>query len=322
MRTASLLWLLALAVGHADGPDLVRVQEQGPVSAWLARPARDPLTVKLSETLAVVLRVEGKADLEVVLGEIPRDNEGWTLREDGKPKITPMADPRQVRWEQGLQAMPLKPGAHPLRLPGLKFTENDGPEQTVAWDPVPLQIVTRVAKVDVAELRDRTEIEELPVPPEPPRPWWPWLFVLAPVLALSAVALHWCFRRRPVVLSPSAVAFRSMQELERQLPTDATQVSVWHGRLADVLRQYLEHRYDCPATRRTTAELVTTPGLPLVEEQVTLLGEICKLCDLAKFAGGAMGSGETESVLTLARAFVEQTSRPPSVGKLPAKARG
>ena len=91
---------------------------------------------------------------------------------------------KRARWQQTFVATPLQPGAHPLQLPALQFSANGGPEQKVSWEPLKLEIKTRVSKLDVTEARDRTGIEELPPLPAP-RPWCgsfsPARICLAPV---------------------------------------------------------------------------------------------------------------------------------------------
>ena len=111
----------------------------------------------------------------------------------------------------------------------------------MAWKPLEVRITTRVTKIDATELRERTEIEQLPAPPEAQILWWPWLLALVPMLALATGVVYSrlarpgdcrCFRREAVL--------RTLNELERQTPTKANALSSWHARLADALRHYVE----------------------------------------------------------------------------------
>jgi hypothetical protein len=80
---------------------------------------------------------------------------------------------------------------------------------------------------------------------------------------------------------------------------------------SDVIRGYIELRFDVTATRRTTEEflgsLLQSPVSALVEQRA-LLQEFLRRCDYAKFAGAA---GELESVEGLyqnARTFIGATA--------------
>src|SRR5262249_58190878 len=73
----ALLLVLAAAALTPGGPGLTRVQEQGKGSLWLDRPAADPWTVKLSETLTIVMRLEGEAPLDVEFTAPLRSTDGW-----------------------------------------------------------------------------------------------------------------------------------------------------------------------------------------------------------------------------------------------------
>ena len=80
--------------------------------------------------------------------------------------------------------------------------------------------------------------------------------------------------------------------------------------LADVVRIYLESRYQVPAPRQTSAEycraLARSEHLP--EEQINLLGEFLRRCDLPKFAPLDVTPEECLQTLALARRFLELDS--------------
>jgi hypothetical protein len=308
MRVAWLLLLGPAALALGDAPALTQVQEHGPASLWLERDRTDLYSVKLSQTLTIVLRVEGAAPLEVLFTEKVRSTDGWHLEAVGKPKIEEVPAGKKVRWQQVFKATPLQPGQYPLKLPALQFTENDGPEQTVTWQPLPLRITTRVGKVDISEARDLTGIEELPPVEETMPPWWPWLFALVPLVAVAAFVLLRRKARPMAEPSPRDVALRQVEELAHLPASTSHDVERLHTRLSDVLRRYLEQQYDLAATRQTTAEFfaalaqTTLLAAPLQQS----LSAILERCDLAKFAGMVPPAEECQRVVGMARAFVEQ----------------
>jgi hypothetical protein len=308
MRVA---WAIVLACTAGQAPDkdgLVLVQQQSGASVWVKRPAGEPLSIGLTEKLTLSILVVGTPILEVELGETPTAQDGWLLEAAGKPRVQADSGEKVSRWEQIYHATPLKPGPNPLKLPGLKWTENDGPEQSAAFAPLAFNVTTRITRVDVSELRERLEIEEVPAPAETPAVWWPWLLALVPALAVAGLAVAMRNWRRPSPVSARLTALRALGELEKQLASDGVSLAEWQAGLADVLRQFLEQQYAWPATRRTTAEFLADASLPLLPEQTALLAEILRHCDLAKFAGQAFGPDEARKSAQLARQVVEQPS--------------
>ncbi len=306
----AVMLFTALMILTADDPTLTPVQKHGNAGLWLARPANDPLSVKLSETLTIVMRVEGDAPLEVELTEKMHSNEGWHLALQGQPTKQLVDDGRRARWEQIFLATPLKPGSFPLKLPALQFTEKNGKEQSVSWEPLPLRITTRVTKVEVGEARDRIAIEELPpLPPVSPPPRWPWLLAVLPLAGVVFfVARRWRRRSLPSP-PPSEVALKELDELSHLTAATAEEAKGLYTRLSDVLRRYLELRLGLPATQRTTAEFFAslTKASPFGQQARQMLSDVLRRCDLAKFAGIVPAGEETRQAVEAARDFVKQT---------------
>jgi hypothetical protein len=300
--------LPALFAATADGPEPTRVQQHGNASLWLDRSAAKPPSVKLSETLTILMRVDGMAPLAVDFTQKLRSTDAWHVEALGKAKLALLDGGPVMRWEQVFVATPLQPGTHPLQLPALQFTEKGKQEQSVSWEPVQIQITTRVAKVDASEARDRSSIEELP-PLPPARPWWPWLLLAVPVLAVVALMLPRRRRRPRQEPAPDSLALAQLKELD-QAPVETAQQGVqFCSQLSDVLRAYLEKRFGVPATRRTTAEF--SAALPQAGPQDGLpremLGDILQCCDLAKFAGVVPQKQECQRLVGVAREFVART---------------
>jgi hypothetical protein len=305
----------ALALYAGAEPELVRVQDKGKASLLLPRRDGDPFKVKLSQSLTIVMRVEADAPLEVQFSEKTHSTEGWQLERIGEPKTTKVGGSGRVRWEQIFHATPLgEPGPQPLPLPALQFTEKNHTPEEITWTPLPLTIVTRVPKVDISEARDLAPIEELPPPLESGPHWWPWLLAGVPFLAIVVWLVQRRRSRPPLELGPVEVALRQIAELAAWHVVGPDDVERLHIQLSDVLRRYLEKRFDLPATRRTTAEFfaaLATAG-SLANGAQTLLSDIFQRCDEAKFAGVVPGAAECQRLVTLARSFVEETAKAPA----------
>jgi hypothetical protein len=313
---AALILVAMVAVGPrawagADS-ELVCIQDQGKATLWVGKLGDDPLQVRLSQTLTIVMRVTGTSPLDVQFSEKTRSTPAWHLEALGGPKMGTLDDSKRTTWEQTFRATPLgEPGKQPLPLPALQFTEGNQTPQAVKWAPLQLTIATRIAKVDISEARDLAPIEELPPLPGTPTHWWLWLS-LGLAGPAAGVAAWLLLRRRPrTVAEPNArdLALRQLAEMGALPLLTPADVQRWHTRLSDVLRRYLENRCELPATRQTTPEFfdALTAAHPLGADQRALLSKILQRCDEAKFAAAIPGPAQCEETIGWAVALVEQS---------------
>jgi hypothetical protein len=208
-----------------------------------------------------------------------------------------------VRLQQG------KPGAAPLPDVKARFREN--PE--ASWDEVEWLEVLR-------QVRDVPPPEGL-TPPAPPGRGW--LTAAAGVGAAVLLACGWILRRRrgPAAppLPPGARALAELARLDKELA--ATEGTVFHTQLADVIRRYLAERFGLPAPERTGAEVLEdaqkVPALGGPAREV--LCEFLERCDLAKFAHSGVGPDDCRRTAALARELVERSDAHQSGPPLPTK---
>ena len=143
-------------------------------------------------------------------------------------------------------------------------------------------------------------------------PAWLLPAVLAGVVLLALGAYGawrwWRRRRRPRALSPFEAALARLEEIRAIMrPGNAPEFSI---AVSDVVRRYIEQRFDIIATHRTTEEflreLPATTNASLARHRA-LLSEFLNQCDLVKFAGESLTGRNMESLHGSARAFVLET---------------
>jgi hypothetical protein len=280
----------------------------------------DKRELPLSGTVRLVLTVEGGVGLEVEPIKAVTTSEGWAVRSAGPAQRTPSGAGR-VRWQQTFLLEPAKPGDLPLSFAPLRYRETAGPWQTVAWEPVPVQVTTEVAGADLKQLHDVRG----PIRPPAPPPWprWPLGVGLAVLLGLVAVGI-WRLRRqrRPEVppLTAHEWALRELERLEAlHLPAQG-EINRYHTLLSDTLRRYLELRFQLRAPRQTTAEFLQAAetSRQLAPPQQELLREFLQRCDLAKFARAPASLEKCQAALAAARSFVTDTGARAPAARQPA----
>ena len=107
------------------------------------------------------------------------------------------------------------------------------------------------------------------------------------------------------------VALQRLEDIRALMqPASAREFSI---AVSDIVRSYIEQRFDVTATRRTTEEflrdLLEFSDAALARHRA-LLAEFLHQCDLVKFAGMSLTLQNMESLHQSARAFVRATAQP------------
>jgi hypothetical protein len=135
-------------------------------------------------------------------------------------------------------------------------------------------------------------------------------------VALGAYAA-WRRRRRRRAARPRILTLteQALADLEGTRPLMRPATAREFGIAAsEVIRNYIEKRFDVVATQRTTEEflqaLLHNSDEALARHR-SLLAEFLYQCDLVKFSGTSLAATDMESLYQSARDFVLQTGEPP-----------
>jgi hypothetical protein len=318
LKLALASMLLALADGsHVRGQDAAGMgyeQKSQAAVVSIAMPLNQAgqVEMRLSDMLGLTLAVSGPATLEVasVTGLTP--SKDWQVLRSTEPQKKPTAGNR-VLWQQTFTLVPLKPGQVPLSLAPVRYRETPDVDawREAAWQTIPVHVVTEIAHADLSELRGITGPED----PPPASTWHvPYLWVAGAVGGLTLLlAGGWFYRRRnrrqPMLL-PDQWALRELARLALPGTTSDGEVDRFHTQISDVMRRYLELRFQLPALEQTTVEFFEgirrSPRLNEAEQ--SLLRDLLERCDLVKFARARPKTEDCRDLAAVARRFVEQTA--------------
>lgn len=148
----------------------------------------------------------------------------------------------------------------------------------------------------------------------------PWLLA-----AILAAALIWFILRiirklkkekqpEAEVVNPDPahlIAFRELENLKNQELWQKGEIKIYHSRLADILRQYIENRYRIPALELTTYETMLNLSRTGIREDDNFrnLKMILSGADLVKFAKYLPQQSENELFFDKAWEFVDATKQ-------------
>ena len=143
-----------------------------------------------------------------------------------------------------------------------------------------------------------------------------WVLPVAIAAALLIAALIyglWRRRRSRYVapLLPFQIALQRLDEIRALMqPVHAREFST---AVSDIVRSYIEQRFEVTATRRTTEEflrdLLQSSNASLAKHQ-GLLGDFLFQCDAVKFAALSLTLQSMETLRQSARNFVIETAKP------------
>jgi hypothetical protein len=159
------------------------------------------------------------------------------------------------------------------------------------------------------------DIRDIRGPKAVPGSWvLPAVLAGAIVVALCAYLVrrrrHRGTRRRSLTLSEQA-----LEHLENTRPLMRPATAREFGIAAsEVIRNYIEKRFDVIATQRTTEEFLQTllqSSNETLARHRSLLEDFLHQCDLVKFAGASLAVTDMESLFRSARGFVVETGELP-----------
>jgi len=134
------------------------------------------------------------------------------------------------------------------------------------------------------------------------------------VLAICAYVV-WRRRHRGTRRRSLTLAEQALERLENTRPLMRPATAREFGIAAsEVIRNYIEKRFDVIATQRTTEEFLQTllqSSNETLARHRPLLGEFLQQCDFVKFAGTSLAVTDMESLFQSARGFVLETGEPP-----------
>lgn len=256
--------------------------------------------------------VDAEPAVTLVKSPSMTDNPGaFAVIDYTPPKIESLADGK-VRTTSWFKLDPTLPGTYLVPPQELRFIDgrpgqDKSVERRTETPELRIEIrglVSGDAKwSDLKQLRDRRR--------KPLKISWPWV-----IGALAIGIAAWMLYRRHVGRRPAAppepahiLAEREITRLLRENLIDQGKIELFVERLSDILRRYIERRFDLRAPERTTEEFYEElqTARALTPEQKEAVVTFLRQADVIKFADGVMERDQAVSLLDTVRLFIEQT---------------
>ncbi len=146
---------------------------------------------------------------------------------------------------------------------------------------------------------------------------WMWIAGGVTLAALAVGLLLWLKRRKPRAVEQVAApvelplherALQALDALGRERLWQQGLHKEYHSRITDILRGYIEQRFEVRAMEHPTDELLRDLSVsPMGGDQRTLLANMLRMADMVKFAKALPGPQENEQLMASAIRFINDT---------------
>jgi hypothetical protein len=285
--------------------------ERGPLTVHVKI---DKNKITIAETVLLELEAAIEPGYEVQMPKVDKvlesfgivdwDNLGDRLDENNK-----VVSRYQYRLE------PFLSGTYAIPAFTFEFYDaNDAEEKKyeLYTDPIDIEVASLLgeqrSELVIADIEDVVEM------PQKAHLWWLW--ILSAVSIIAAIIGTWAYLRQKRIdklvriFKPAhEIAYARLRALVKDDLIKAGKVKEFYERVSNILRHYIEHRFDLRAPERTTEEflieLQQTDVLPAPDK--ARLGEFLRHCDLVKFANMSPATEQIQRTFDLAKDFIDKT---------------
>lgn len=201
-------------------------------------------------------------------------------------------------------------------IPPFTFEFHDANEQNgdetyqLETEPIDIEVTSLLGeqreKLSIADIEDVVDM------PTKMAFWW----LLPAVVVVGMAGVIWLYYGRKKakavirIFKPAhEIAYSRLQALIRRDLIRAGKVKEFYEAISDILRHYIEDRFELKAPERTTEEFlveIRDTGV-LSDAHRKALSEFLTHCDLVKFAKHSPTNEQIQRTFDLAKSFIEQT---------------
>jgi hypothetical protein len=290
--------------------EIDKVYQRGPLTVHVRV---DKAEVTIAETILLELEAAVGPGYEVKMPKIDKvlenfgivdwDNLGSKLDESNNVLST---------YDYALE--PFLSGTYSLPAFTFEFYDVNNPEDNkyeLTTEPIDIKVTSLLGEQRAGlKIADIEGVVEMPAEPS----YW-WIWAVCAIAVVSGIFFWLKQRRRQVkertrIFRPAhEIAYERLRDLVGQDLVKAGKIKEFYERISDILRHYIEHRFELRAPERTTdeflVELASANVLGKADRQ--RLEEFLQHCDLVKFARYNPTTEQIQKTFDLVKDFIETT---------------
>ena len=298
----------------SPGGAIEKVTERGPVSAKVRL---HPASVRIGDTVTFSIEVQSEAEVELLMPTFGSALGRFAIAEF-VPRQSVDAQGRGTA-SQHYTLYPGHSGEHRIPPVTIEFVDRrpgqkPAPEGEDAYELLTESLIFTVESVVPADAGSALKpvMDKLPTLGETSADDSPAFIAAAGVMLLGLVIglFAWWRRLRRPAASPFEMAMARLDSLDHRVrPDDREAMDAFFVELTDIVRRYLEQRFDLHAPELTTEEFldIAADSADLTREHRGFLQTFLRNADQVKFAGYVPGRSDVDNMVLAVREFLKQT---------------
>jgi len=297
------------AKGQKEQFKVDKFYERGPLAVHV-RVDKDKITI--ADTVLMEFEATIKSGYEVQMPKVDKVLEHFGIVDWDNIGDRLDANDNLVRTYQ-YRLEPFLSGKY--QLPAFTFEFHDanepqGKEYQLTTEPIDIEVTSLLG-----EQRSKLQIADIEGVIDMPKEhsyWWMWLLLAAAVLGFAG--FFYVRRKRRVesirILKPAhEIAYERLRDLVNEDLVGAGRLKEFYERISNILRHYIEHRFDLRAPERTTEEFLIEIQRAdvLLASHKESLARFLRHCDLVKFANVKPTTEQIQQTFDLVKDFIEKT---------------
>ncbi|MCF6155127.1 MAG: hypothetical protein E3K36_07720 [Candidatus Brocadia sp.] len=293
----------------------IETQDTGGVASIEATAYTDRNEVTIGDKIRFGIRVKYRDNLTIEFPKINQQLGVFTIKEAGDIAGAKREKDGYFTAEQNYVLSSYEIGQQKIPSLKIKYKDNQG-----AGEVVTNEVIIDIKGV-LKEGETATDIKDIFPPVDVPTNFKRlviWIFAGFAALSLSAV-IYWLIRKRKkgytkkeqefIRRSPHEVAYELLENLLKEDLITKGLIREYYYRLTDIVRHYIEKKFDLLAPERTTEEFLDemahTNKLDDVHKR--LIREFLERCDMVKYARYGPSGSEIQEIYDAAKRFIDET---------------
>jgi len=296
--------------GEEAGFEIDKLYERGPLIVHIRL---DKGKITIAETVTLELEAAIETGYEVRMPKVDKvlENFGivdWDNPGDKLDENDNIVSTYRYRLE------PFLSGTYAIPAFTFEFSDTNGIEEkkyALTTEPIDIEVTSLLgeqrSELVIADIEDVIEM------PQEASYWWVW--VIGSTSIITAITGWLCLRRRRYsklirIFKPAhEIAYERLRALVKDDLVSAGKIKEFYERISNILRHYIENRFDLRAPERTTEEFLIelqwTDDLSTPDKDN--LGEFLRHCDLVKFAKYSPTNEQIQRTFNLVKDFIDAT---------------
>ncbi|RLB91646.1 MAG: hypothetical protein DRH10_01400 [Deltaproteobacteria bacterium] len=267
---------------------------------------RDKVTI--GDKITYTITVKADKETEIKFPEFAENLGGFAIKDFGSSEKGWFKTKTYRQW---YVLDTYTSGKYSIPRATIKYRQKgQGQWQEVSTDEISIEVESILESAE-----DRQDIREIAGPIGFPRkiPWYVWVFLALIVLAAAIAFFLFKPKKSQDILVPQRpahkIACEALVALQQKEYPRRREWNRYYTELSDIVRRYLENRFNLRAPEMTTEEFLNSvkDNKVLSYEHKSLLRDFLSHCDLVKFARYEPDEKEASLSFESAKRLIDQT---------------